>query len=166
VNDSRNNLNNAVQALMDRNNDVAAARSRQTEVESRLTDINNALVTIPSVLSVAEAARKHCEELRNSIIALKNQQDKLAVLLGNMQNAASTAKLDTRKKALGSDILKVISMALIDMTLITPAKAVQGELCQNDDSKKSITEGLAKQLKELEVIEAAINAAQLHLTPS
>ncbi|KAH8654931.1 hypothetical protein BGZ60DRAFT_546477 [Tricladium varicosporioides] len=166
VNDARNNLNNAVQNLINRNNDVAAARSRQIEAESRLTDINNALATMPTLLSVAEATRSHCEELRNPIIALKNQQDKLVNLLGDMQNAASTAKFDTRKKALGSDILKVISMGLIDMTLITPAKAVQDELCQKDDQKKSITEGLAEQLKQLQATEAAINTAQLYLTPA
>ncbi|EDN98172.1 predicted protein [Sclerotinia sclerotiorum 1980 UF-70] len=164
VNDARNNLNNAVGNVMARNQEVAAARIRQAEAEHRLMEINNALATMPSLLSVAEATRAHCEELRTPIIALKKQQDELADLLGDMQNAASIAKLDTRKKALASDILKVISMGLIDMTLITPAKAVQDELCNNDDEKKSVTVELAEQLKALEAAEAAINTAQLHLS--
>jgi hypothetical protein len=166
VNDARNNLNNAVGNVMARNQEVVAARSRQAESQHRLLEINNALATIPSLLSVAEATRAHCEELRTPIIALKKQQDELADILGDMQNAASTAKLDTRKKALAGDILKVISMGLIDMNLITPAKAVQDELCKNDDEKKSVTEGLAEQLKELEARESAINTAQLHLSSS
>ncbi|KAH7413503.1 hypothetical protein BKA64DRAFT_771632 [Cadophora sp. MPI-SDFR-AT-0126] len=164
VDGARNDLNNAVQSQLARANDFNNARGRQTEAEIRVNEINNALVTMPSLLSVAEATRKQCEDLRNPIIALKNQQDLLADVLSHMQNAASTARLDTRKRALGSDILRVISLGLIDMTLIGPAKAVKDELVQHDDEMKSITGGLAEQLKALEATEAAINVAQVHLT--
>jgi phage tail tube protein FII len=164
VNDARNNLNNAVGNTIARNQDVVAARIRQAEAQNRLMEITHALNTMPSLISVADATRARCEELRTPIIALKKRQDELAGLLSDMQNTASTTKLDTRKKALASAILKVICMGLIDMTLITPAKAVQDELSNNDDEKKSVTVELAEQLKELEATEAAISTAQLHLS--